>query len=76
MKPTIIVTGATGQQGSAVISHLPRRFHVKALTRDPNKPEAKALSAQGIEVVSMRNKVNRLEEIFMRLVDGRQGARP
>ncbi len=52
MKPTIIVTGATGQQGSAVISHLPRRFHVKALTRDPNKPEAKALSAQGIEVVA------------------------
>ena len=29
------------------------------------------LSAQGIEVVSMRNKVNRLEEIFMRLVEAR-----
>jgi ABC-2 type transport system ATP-binding protein len=29
------------------------------------------LSALGIEVLSMRNKVNRLEEIFMRLVDGR-----
>jgi ABC-2 type transport system ATP-binding protein len=29
------------------------------------------LSAAGIEVVSMRNKVNRLEEIFMRLVDSR-----
>ncbi|HEV2441261.1 MAG TPA: DUF4162 domain-containing protein, partial [Steroidobacteraceae bacterium] len=27
------------------------------------------LSQLGIEVVSMRNKVNRLEEIFMRLVD-------
>src|SRR5579872_4785894 len=27
------------------------------------------LSRQGIEVVSMRNKVNRLEEIFMRLVE-------
>ena len=26
------------------------------------------LSQQGIEVVSMRNKVNRLEELFMRLV--------
>jgi ABC-2 type transport system ATP-binding protein len=42
------------------------------------------LAAQGIEVVSMRNKVNRLEELFMRLVargggpdagaDGRRGA--
>jgi ABC-2 type transport system ATP-binding protein len=28
------------------------------------------LSAFGIEVLSMRNKVNRLEEIFMRLVEG------
>ena len=30
-----------------------------------------ALSAVGSEVVSMRNKVNRLEELFMRLVEGR-----
>jgi ABC-2 type transport system ATP-binding protein len=30
-----------------------------------------ALTAQGIEVVSMRNKANRLEELFMRLVEGR-----
>jgi ABC-2 type transport system ATP-binding protein len=30
-----------------------------------------SLSAQGIEVVSMRNKANRLEELFMRLVEGR-----
>ena len=29
-----------------------------------------ALSAQGITVRSMRNKANRLEELFMRLVDG------
>lgn len=28
------------------------------------------LSAQGIEVLSMRNKSNRLEELFLRLVDG------
>ncbi len=32
------------------------------------------LSALGIEVLSMRNKVNRLEEIFMRLVEKRPGA--
>jgi ABC-2 type transport system ATP-binding protein len=31
------------------------------------------LSASGVEVVSMRNKVNRLEEIFMRLVDAGGG---
>ncbi|MBV8975344.1 MAG: hypothetical protein JOY74_09485, partial [Sinobacteraceae bacterium] len=35
------------------------------------------LSQLGIEVLSMRNKVNRLEEIFMRLVESRgDGARP
>jgi ABC-2 type transport system ATP-binding protein len=32
------------------------------------------LSAQGIEVTSMRNKVNRLEELFIRLVDGSASA--
>ncbi|RZL67433.1 MAG: DUF4162 domain-containing protein, partial [Rhodococcus sp. (in: high G+C Gram-positive bacteria)] len=30
-----------------------------------------ALSSRGIEVLSMRNKVNRLEEMFMRLVENR-----
>jgi len=29
-----------------------------------------ALTSQGIEVISMRNKANRLEELFMRLVEG------
>jgi ABC-2 type transport system ATP-binding protein len=29
------------------------------------------LSAQGLDVISMRNKVNRLEEMFMRLVENR-----
>jgi ABC-2 type transport system ATP-binding protein len=33
-----------------------------------------ALSAAGGEVVSMRNKANRLEELFMRLVEGRDVA--
>jgi ABC-2 type transport system ATP-binding protein len=32
------------------------------------------LSSRGIEVESMRNKVNRLEEVFMRLVEARSGA--
>jgi ABC-2 type transport system ATP-binding protein len=33
-----------------------------------------ALSAEGIAVVSMRNKANRLEELFLRLVEGRDVA--
>lgn len=31
------------------------------------------LSAQGIKVVSLRNKTNRLEELFMRIVQSKQG---
>jgi ABC-2 type transport system ATP-binding protein len=42
------------------------------ITKEQNLNEVFAqLSAAGIEVLSMRNKVNRLEEIFMRLVEGR-----
>jgi ABC-2 type transport system ATP-binding protein len=45
------------------------------ISKDENLNEIFArLSALGIEVLSMRNKVNRLEEIFMRLVEGRSGA--
>ena len=33
-----------------------------------------ALSARGVTVVSMRNKANRLEELFVRLVDGNKAA--
>ena len=31
-----------------------------------------ALDARGIQVVSLRNKANRLEELFLRLVDSKQ----
>ncbi|MFL6604282.1 MAG: ATP-binding cassette domain-containing protein [Steroidobacteraceae bacterium] len=45
------------------------------ITKEQNLNEVFAqLSAVGIEVLSMRNKVNRLEEIFMRLVEGRGSA--
>jgi ABC-2 type transport system ATP-binding protein len=46
------------------------------LTKEQNLNEVFArLSAAGIQVLSMRNKVNRLEEVFMRLTDkGSQGA--
>ncbi len=41
----ILVTGATGNQGSAIARHLLQRgnFKVRALVRDPNKPAAQAL---------------------------------
>jgi uncharacterized protein YbjT (DUF2867 family) len=49
---TILVTGATGQQGGAVIRHLKGRgFRVRALTRDPNSEKARLLSREGFELV-------------------------
>jgi uncharacterized protein YbjT (DUF2867 family) len=48
----ILVCGATGKQGGAVArSLLDRGFQVRALTRNPQKPEAQALADQGAEVV-------------------------
>lgn len=46
-KRLILVTGATGHQGGAVIRHLREKgFAVRALTRDPDKPEARELINQ------------------------------
>ena len=43
-KRLILVTGATGKQGGAVVRHLRTRgFAVRALTRNPDRPEARAL---------------------------------
>src|SRR5690349_3758506 len=52
MKKIILVLGATGNQGGAVVRQLLKTdFAVRALTRNPNKPAAKALAQQGVEVV-------------------------
>jgi uncharacterized protein YbjT (DUF2867 family) len=49
---TILVTGATGNQGSAVADKLIEEgWKVRALTRNPEKPYAKHLAEKGIEVV-------------------------
>jgi uncharacterized protein YbjT (DUF2867 family) len=46
-----LVTGATGRQGGAVARRLLKRGHrVRALTRDPEKPAARALAEMGAEV--------------------------
>jgi len=49
----ILVTGATGNQGSAIARHLLQRgnFKVRALVRDPNKPASLALEQAGAELV-------------------------
>lgn len=47
----ILVTGATGNQGGALLRHLKARGHrLRALVRDRSSPGAKALQSQGVEV--------------------------
>mgnify|MGYP000325385711 CR=1 FL=1 len=49
---TILVFGATGQQGGAVANALrDQGWPVRALVRDPSSPAAKALAANGIEAL-------------------------
>ena len=49
---TILVTGATGHQGSAVAHHLLKRgnFQVRALVRDKHTPAAQSLHRLGAEL--------------------------
>jgi uncharacterized protein YbjT (DUF2867 family) len=48
----ILVTGATGTQGRAVVRHLLKHgYRVRALSRDPGKPAARALAGAGVTVV-------------------------
>lgn len=50
---TILVFGATGQQGGATARHLLKNgWQVRTVTRDPNKPAAQALAQAGAEIVT------------------------
>ncbi|GJJ67785.1 NAD(P)H dehydrogenase (quinone) [Entomortierella parvispora] len=56
-KLIFVVFGATGNQGGSVVDtflqdpELANKYHIRAVTRDINKPEAKALQSKGAEVV-------------------------
>ncbi|MGS2646790.1 NmrA family NAD(P)-binding protein [Streptosporangium sp. LJ11] len=50
---TILVTGATGQQGGATTRHLlADGWHVRALVRDPRGAAATRLARAGVELVT------------------------
>ncbi|OOF98237.1 hypothetical protein ASPCADRAFT_164647 [Aspergillus carbonarius ITEM 5010] len=57
MKKTIVIFGATGQQGGSVIQsilhdpHLSTTYHIRAITRTPSHPSAQALQCNGIEII-------------------------
>src|SRR5262249_915002 len=49
---TVLVTGATGRQGGSVVRHmLAQGWKLRGLARNPDQDAAKALAAQGVEVV-------------------------
>ncbi len=63
-----------GLPGYAVVMTEDGSLEVE-VTKEQNLNELFAeLTSRGIEVVSMRNKANRLEELFLRLVEGRDAA--
>jgi len=48
---TVLITGATGRQGGAVVRHmLPKGWKLRALTRNPSSYAAKHLARQGVEL--------------------------
>ena len=48
---TVLITGATGRQGGAVVRHmLPKGWKLRALTRNPSSYAAKQLAKQGVEL--------------------------
>lgn len=52
-KKTVLVTGATGQQGGAVARALLDRGHtVRALTRNPDAAAARRLAAAGADIIA------------------------
>src|SRR4051812_39888502 len=49
---SVLVTGATGQQGGSAARHLVKNGHrVRALTRHVASAKAQALAAAGVEIV-------------------------
>lgn len=51
-KLSVLVMGATGNQGGAVVRHLlPKGHHIRTLTRNPDSPKAQHLAGQGVEVL-------------------------
>lgn len=54
MSKLLVVVGATGGQGGAVINRFLKdsEWKIRGLTRNPDKPRAKDLAAQGVEMVA------------------------
>jgi uncharacterized protein YbjT (DUF2867 family) len=78
---TIFVTGATGNQGGAVVRNLLQQgFTVKALTRNKNTPQAAALTKSQVDLIegnlddpsSYRDHLKGVDGVFS-VIDFKQG---
>lgn len=70
-KKILVVFGATGNQGGSIIdavlgdSKTANEFKIRGITRDPSKPNAKALEAKGVECVAADiNNKDQIEAAF------------
>ena len=66
MTKLITVFGSTGNQGGsvvrAVLNHprLAKEWKVRGITRNPNKPDAQAMVAKGVEMVAVSIRVSHI----------------
>lgn len=67
MSRAILVTGATGKQGGALIKALlaeNRGFQILAVTRDTNSPSAQRLAAKSSDITLIQGDFGDTEAIF------------
>jgi uncharacterized protein YbjT (DUF2867 family) len=67
MSRALLITGATGKQGSAVIKALLANnadFHVLAVTRDAGSISAKKLAAKSPNITLVQGDLNDTDSIF------------
>lgn len=65
--PLVAVVGATGVQGGSVIAALSesdRPYRIRGFTRDPTKPVAQELAAQGVEIFAVSLVVDNATKVF------------
>ena len=65
MPRTILITGATGQQGGATIRALQGTdFEILAVTRNPESPNAQRLAQQNSNIKLVQGDLNNVPAIF------------
>ncbi|KAF2838283.1 NmrA family protein-like protein [Patellaria atrata CBS 101060] len=67
MSKVILVTGATGKQGGAVIKSLlssPTKYNILAVTRDPSSSSAQKLAAKSPSVKPIKGDLNDVPSLF------------